>query len=254
MLCLWKLLLVISLLKVFKEIEDKHRISDSERIKKNSKSGTKLSNILVKKDPFNYLCKVLTEKPCVEGHEEKDFPNCRKMNVNYTAECKPCNKQGKRRVYIGETYRNIHVRSGEHYNAMKNKNKNSWMYQHIQKEHNGDIEKAKFKWKVTGSFQKAMLRQISEAVAIQNTDTNECLNLKTEYFSHKTNRLKIGNEEDEKKYLCRFCNSDCGDFNQLKFHINNFHKRLQCNKCEYSSFGKKDYDVHTAANHPANDN
>ena len=114
-----------SLLKMFKQIEDKHRISNSERIKFVSKSGSKLTNIVQKKDPFKSLCEVLTNKPCVEGHDREDFTNCRKMNINYTAECKTCDFEGKRRIYIGETARNLHVRSKEHYNACKNKNKNS---------------------------------------------------------------------------------------------------------------------------------
>ena len=44
------------LLKLFKHIEHKHKISDMDRIKFVSKSGTKLSHIVSKKDPFQTNC------------------------------------------------------------------------------------------------------------------------------------------------------------------------------------------------------
>ena len=56
-----------TLLKVFKQIEVKSKISDQDRIKFVSKSGTKLSDLVKTKDPFSSLCTILTNKPCVEG-------------------------------------------------------------------------------------------------------------------------------------------------------------------------------------------
>ena len=239
------------LLKTFKDIEDKFRISDKERIKFVSKTGTKLSHLVQQRDPFNTLCKILTNKPCVEGQAADNFPSCRKMNINYSAQCNPCDLEGKRRVYIGETTRNIHVRSNEHFNAMRNKNTNSWMYKHIEKEHNGKTDEADFKWKVIGSFKKPMLRQLSEAIEIDNTEDEECLNLKSEYFSHKINRLEMVQEvkNKNKPLQCNYCSQAQTSFESLKQHIEDFHKRFKCKTCDHNTFGKKGLKYHENAYH-----
>ena len=40
------------LLKILKRIEDKFKVSETDRIKLVSKTGTKLSNIVQQRDPF----------------------------------------------------------------------------------------------------------------------------------------------------------------------------------------------------------
>ena len=235
-----------TLLKVFKLIEVKSKISEQDRIKFVSKSGTKLSDLVKTKDPFSSLCTILTNKPCVEGMSS-NFTSCRKMNINYEAKCNPCDLQGKRRVYIGESTRNIHVRSNEHFNALKNMSENSWMYKHIEREHSGKMEEADFDFKVIKTFKKPMLRQLSEAVNIQNTKDEECLNLKNEYFSHKTRRYEVMREQ--KKYQCRYCGREFSEYAELNSHIKMFHERLKCGKCKYISFGKRDFENHQLSNH-----
>ena len=41
------------------------------------------------------------------------------------------------------------VRSSEPYSALRNKCKNSFMYKHIQNEHNGNPDGIKFKWGIS---------------------------------------------------------------------------------------------------------
>ena len=53
------------LLKMFKETEETHKISESQRIKFVSKSGIKLKHILERKDPFSSQCIDNECKPCV---------------------------------------------------------------------------------------------------------------------------------------------------------------------------------------------
>ena len=45
-----------------------------------------------------------------------------------------CDKQGKKRVYYGETSRNPYIRSKEHYADVIKKKESSWIYKHIKKE------------------------------------------------------------------------------------------------------------------------
>ena len=94
-------------------------------------------------------------------------------------ECKTCKSRGKRKVYFGETSRNLHVRSSEHYRDCDNiNNKNSWMRKHIESDHKNDESQCEFVWSVISSFKKPMLRQLTEAVHINNTAIDEILNLK----------------------------------------------------------------------------
>ena len=111
------------------------------------------------------------------------------------------------------------------------------MYKHIQKEHNGNIDVADFQWKVLGSFKKPMLRQLSEAIEIDNTEDEECLNLKSEYFSHKIKRLEI--IQEAKQIKCNYCSQAQIGFESLKQHIEDFHKRFECQTCDHKTFGKK---------------
>ena len=55
------------LLKLFRHIENTHKISDQHRIKFVSKSGVKLSNVVKKKNPFQMNCKDDECKPAVEA-------------------------------------------------------------------------------------------------------------------------------------------------------------------------------------------
>ena len=136
------------LLKMLRHIEQKHQIASNMRIKFVSKSGSKLINQFRKKDPFEAKCSRNDCGPCDSLDTTKSKTSkCRSNNVTYSAQCVECEKEGRTRVYIGETSRNMYIRSCEHYNALKNKNENSFMFKHIKKEHTnqGNI---KFKWKV----------------------------------------------------------------------------------------------------------
>ena len=64
------------LLKSLKHIEEENKISDKDRIKFVSRSGTKLINLLQKKDPFNSQCDRNNCKPC-EDREENEPSQCK---------------------------------------------------------------------------------------------------------------------------------------------------------------------------------
>ena len=236
------------LLKLFKHIENTHKINDMNRIKFVSKSGTKLSHIVSKKDPFQTNCGDKNCKPSNDAESEGKLSNCKRSNVSYMAQCKPCKEKGTNKVYFGETARNLHIRSAEHYKDCDNKNKtNSWMRKHIESVHGNNRSECDFEWKVINSFRKPMQRQLSEAVHIHNTKTNELLNLKNEYFSNNIRALELPNSENN--ITCNSCGHKFDKQNQFKEHFTANHKRYKCSDCDYVSFGDRDLKSHKDIHH-----
>ena len=131
-----------------------------------AKSGIKLKHILVKKDPFENYCDC---KPYMNALAEGiTKPNCKKNRITYEAKCRNCALAGKDKTYFGETARNLHVRSKEHYDALKKRSSTSFMHKHIVSEHAGNIEDVRFDWKVLGKFQNPLQRQLNEVINIED--------------------------------------------------------------------------------------
>ena len=182
------------LLKMLKETEDRFRIDDNIRIKLVSKTGPKLIQMFHKKDPFKVTCGESDCVPCVQSVKfQEDPPNCRKNNIAYMAQCKKCESIGNKRIYYEETCRNLYLRSKEHYADVTTKKERSWIYKHIQKEHNGNMDLVEFKWKVIGSFRKPLTRQITEAVKIRNDEGPQNLNTKHEFNAQRKIKLSLKN-------------------------------------------------------------
>ena len=230
------------LLKLFRQIENTHKISEDFRIKFVSKSGVKLSNIVSKKDPFFTNCEDENCIPAKNATNEGRKLDCKKMNICYKAECKDCKLNGKRKVYYGETYRNLHMRSSEHYkNCGDEDEKNSWMKQHMINDHAD--KQCDFSWSIVNSFKKPILRQLTEAVNINNTVEKEQMNLKSEYFVNNINKIKL-NYEDTNNFTCKICGRKFRIFHEMKKHMHAFHERLDCKNCVYKSIGAKDMELH----------
>ena len=235
------------LLKIFKHIENIHRISDQDRIKFVSKSGIRLSNIVQKRDPFLSNCKDKNCRPSSTAIATGKVLNCKKTNICYMVECLTCKHSGRRRVYFGETSRNIHVRSAEHYRDCDNKDKNNWMRKHIQTDHTN--ENCEFAWSVMSTFQKPMLRQLTEAVHINNTEAAELLNMKTEYFHNDIKGVRLNNND----HTCRQCSRTFSVKSEFIEHFEAVHRRMKCKQCNYVSFGNRDLKLHTENRHSKED-
>ena len=120
------------LLKMLKHTEAKHRISDDFRIKFVSKAGIKLKSLLLRKHMRTKTCEENNGNPCVISNGKGiESHICTKNRVSYFSKCATCEKLGKCRVYYGETARNIHTRSQEHYNALKCESTSSFKLKHI---------------------------------------------------------------------------------------------------------------------------
>ena len=207
-----------------------------------------MSHIVQKKDPFQTNCKDNNCKPSSNAESEGKLSNCKRDNVSYMAQCKPCKIQGKTKIYFGETARNLHIRSAEHFKDCDSKTKtNSWMRKHIESEHKNSHSKCEFEWKEINSFRKPVQRQLSEAVHIHNTDSNEVLNLKNEYFSNNIKGLELANSEN--RITCNSCGRNFDQKDQFEEHFKAVHKKINCARCDYISFGDRDLKNHTEICH-----
>ena len=122
------------------------------------------------------------------------------------------------RVYYGETARNVHVRSNEHYCDLRNKRERSWMWKHIQNEHeNENPEDIKFSWKISNKIRKPLERQLTESVNIARASPDENLNSKSEYNSHSIKRLSLPKENEN--FQCNACSAVFNKNVQLKEHF-----------------------------------
>ena len=120
------------LVKAIREVEDRHKISNTKRIKFIEKSGTKIIHTLRTTDPFKENC---NETDCLACKNNGKLSNCRKTNVGYKLQCKTCKERGKERVYEGESSRNLYLRSKEHVKDLRDKNEKSVMCKHVNNKH-----------------------------------------------------------------------------------------------------------------------
>ena len=240
------------LLKMLKATEDKFRIADNLRIKFVSKCGPKLVQMFHKKDPFKDTCGAHDCTPCAQARDSGDQPqNCRKNNITYMAKCVNCEKEGKQRVYYGETSRNLYIRSKEHYADVISKQNNSWMYRHMHKEHIENVSGVKFCWRILGSTNKPLTRQLTEAVKIRSNQGPKSLNTKTEFNAQRVHRIVIDNSKS--KFDCKTCGHLFENETDRKNHDVKFHKIVVCNQCNEDNFGERALQEHVKNNHKPRD-
>lgn len=151
------------------------------------KSGTQLKRILQVSNPFRKEQCNDVEKCfiCKSG----DKKNCRKNEIKYHINCEDdiC----KEDIYHGETSRNGYTRGEEHLNAYRNHAEGSHMWKHCVQKHGG--EEKQFKMRIDRTFRKdPLLRQITEAIDIQDTAEEHRMNSKSEWHLPKVPRVTIG--------------------------------------------------------------
>ena len=123
------------------------------------------------------------------------------------------------------------------------------MLKHMQNEHNNlESEECNFKWKVMAKFRKPMQRQLSEAINIENTKSEELLNLKNEYFRNNIKGISLY----KKQIKCKHCGLELESPDEIASHIEYVHKRYKCESCEYQAFGTWDLKNHTEKTHNTN--
>ena len=82
------------------------------KVKIVEKGGRTLRQTLVRSNPWDGgLCGRKDCLPCKNGEENS---RCSKRNIVYETQCQECKKNGKKKVYIGESSRTAHERGLEH--------------------------------------------------------------------------------------------------------------------------------------------
>ena len=233
-----------TLLKMLKATEDKYKIADNKRIKFVSKSGTKLENLFKSKNPSKRSCKECAKS----GADENLQSNCKTNNVVYQGKCDTCEEKGNTRVYDGETARNLHVRSKEHFADFKNKNQRSWMWKHVEKEHEENTEEVKFSFKVLKKHNKPLQRQIHEAVNISKKKPQENLNSKNEFNYNTNTRLNL-EQKKRNAFNCKTCGAMFDTKNIVRQHEDKFHDHKICKVCDYQCFGQTGLNEHMKIKH-----
>ena len=146
------------------------------RIKVIERAGITLKNKLQRSNPFRpELCGRAQCLVCTTGGEG----NCNAESITYDLLCKraDCNRKN---VYRGESSYNAFTRGKEHISDLRAKNQKSVLWRHCREIHGGEVQE--FKMNVKGSYRNdPMLRQISEAVAIKNTNTEHLMNTRCEW-------------------------------------------------------------------------
>ena len=162
------------------------------------KVGTKLSDILCKKDPWeDQPCGRPECFPCgTEGQEGK----FRRETVVYTISCKGCSLDGTSAEYTGESSRTMFCRGREHLEALKGMKDDSPLWKHCLNTHNGEIQK--FEMKLLRCHKSAFERQIHEAVYIQMGHRDITLNSKSEWNGDRIPRivLEVKDQVEQKDY------------------------------------------------------
>ena len=156
------------------------------RIKVIEKTGATLKSKLQVSNPFRQQrCGREECFVCTSG----GTGNCNTEGINYTIKCLgECEEKDQ---YKGESARNAYTRGMKHLADLNGHNTaNSPLWRHCRDIHNGNLQE--FQMKVTGTFKNdAMLRQISEAVQIENSDQNRLMNTRAEWNMTRVPRVMV---------------------------------------------------------------
>ena len=147
------------------------------RVKMCQRGGNKISSA-AKSDPFaSKLCDRL-ECPVCSSPESNG--QCKHSNVGYQLICETCKEQGITATYEGETSKSGYERGIQHVTGLTKKAEDAPLWKHNELVHEGSAD-LPFSMVITGRFQKAMIRQESEAIRIRESQSEYQMNSKKEF-------------------------------------------------------------------------
>ena len=152
------------------------------------KAGRSIKSVLQRSDPFKATtCDRQSCLVCETGGKG----SCSKDGVNYEITCVGCGEGS----YHGETSKNGFTRGKKHLQELDGRAASSVMWRHCVERHSGTIQD--FTMNITGNYRNdAMLRQISEAVRINNTPREHLINNRTEWNYIQFPRIMVDNGEE----------------------------------------------------------
>lgn len=145
------------------------------KIKVVEKCGTKLKDIIHRKDPFK---KDRCDREDCFICTSNGKGNCTRENITYTVTClENCSDKD---VYQGETGHNGYTRGLEHWKKFKNNVAESMLVKHCNLVHEGRT--VNFRMDVKGTYHRdSTKRQIAEGLAIMDTPAQRLMNSKSEW-------------------------------------------------------------------------
>ena len=180
------------LLKELARVEPRLSKTSGYLVKLTEKSGKPLSKMFPK-SVVNTKCHREDGLPC-SNPKLKGPSLCSVKNVVYEGSCDACEAEYKGRtnskrpgVYIGQSYRSLYERAGEHMASFRREESCSFMFKHWAVSHKEMTEPPKFSFKVLRCHKDPLSRMVDEAVKIHHSAT---MNSKPEYRSFKLNRIK----------------------------------------------------------------
>ena len=177
------------LAKRFREAEQQLSQLTGFRVKIAERNGIAVKQLL-QNDPWALArCERPDCYPCETG----DKQSCFTRNILYSHQCTACKK-----VYIGESSRSANERGGEHQDDFEKQKEDSHQFKHTENDHQGP-DPPKFEFRVIGTFQSAMTRQIAEAVRIRR-EGEAILNSKGVFNRCKLPRLVVEGREKEEEW------------------------------------------------------
>ena len=119
------------------------------------------------------------------------LPSCTAEGANYSIEFLTCRRQGRRRIYLGETFRSPYQRGAEHAKEVREAVPSHPLVIHCLEEHGGDIQPILMK--TLPAHLTPMDRQIQESLNIVQEMRKEgsCLNQKSEWTGAKIPDLEV---------------------------------------------------------------
>ena len=154
------------------------------KIKVVEQAGTQLKRILQSSNPFRKdrcdddMCFV-----CRDGRKG----NCRRGDIKYSVKCQ---EEECECMYHGETSKNAYTRGKEHEADYRLHLEKSHMWKHCVLDHDG--EEQRFSMHIDKTFKKdPLLRQITEAIAIQHTTEENRMNSRAEWRQPRVPRIRI---------------------------------------------------------------
>ena len=102
-------------------------------------------------------------KRCLTCEAGVENSKCRKRNIFYESTCRECLRASEDFTYVRESSRSGYECALNHQDNYKAKHEDSHMWGHALTHHGGRMD-LDLKFVIVKSFQKALTRQISEAV------------------------------------------------------------------------------------------
>ena len=156
------------------------------KIKVVEQPGTKVKRLLQRNDPFKG--KICGDEKCFVC-TTTGSGGCRKTGVTYLVRCKgDCG----RFEYKGETHQNTYTRGNKHLGDFRNGVESSALWKHTVKKHNGDCDGVEFEMEIIDFIRNdATLRQVTEAIRIEETPADKRMNDQTEWNVGRLPRIGL---------------------------------------------------------------